>query len=73
MPTWSAAPADQTPRPPSALNRERRHSSRTNETRDFTRAAVDAATLFALCDSVGFGPLTRRRLREVAGIEFASA
>ncbi|HEX2595792.1 MAG TPA: 5'-3' exonuclease H3TH domain-containing protein [Luteimonas sp.] len=41
--------------------------------RDFTRAAVDAATLFALCDSVGFGPLTRRRLREVAGIEFAPA
>jgi 5'-3' exonuclease len=40
---------------------------------DFTRAAADGATLLALCDSVGFGPLTRRRLREAAGIELAPA
>jgi len=40
---------------------------------DFTRAVADGATLQALCDSVGFGPLTRRRLREAAGIEFAPA
>jgi 5'-3' exonuclease len=40
---------------------------------DFTRAAADGARLLALCDSVGFGPLTRRRLREAAGIELAPA
>jgi 5'-3' exonuclease len=40
---------------------------------DFTRAAADGATLLALCDSVGLGPLTRRRLREAAGIELAPA
>jgi DNA polymerase I len=40
---------------------------------DFTRTAVDGAALLALCDSVGFGPLTRRRLREAAGIELAPA
>ena len=40
---------------------------------DCTRAAADGATLLALCDSVGFGPLTRRRLREAAGIELAPA
>jgi 5'-3' exonuclease len=40
---------------------------------DFTRGRVDAATLLSLCESVGFGPLTRRRLHEAAGIEFAPA
>jgi 5'-3' exonuclease len=40
---------------------------------DFGRVAVDAATLLALCDSIGFGPLTRRRLHQAAGIEFAPA
>jgi len=40
---------------------------------DFTRGAVDAATLLSLCDSVGFGPLTRRRLHEVAGVAFVPA
>jgi 5'-3' exonuclease len=40
---------------------------------DFTRGTVDAATLLSLCESVGFGPLTRRRLHEAAGIEFAPA
>ena len=40
---------------------------------DYTRGAVDASTLLSLCDSVGFGPLTRRRLHEVAGVEFIPA
>ena len=40
---------------------------------DYTRGAVDAATLLSLCDRVGFGPLTRRRLHEVAGVEFVPA
>jgi len=40
---------------------------------DFTRGTVDAATLLSLCDSVGFGPLTRRRLHEVAGVAFVPA
>ena len=40
---------------------------------DFTRGRVDAATLLSLYESVGFGPLTRRRLHEAAGIEFAPA
>ena len=39
--------------------------------RDFTRIDVEAATLLSLCDALGFGPLTRRRLHGVAGIEFA--
>ena len=42
-------------------------------TGDFSRAAADARALLALCDSVGFGPLTRRRLHEAAGIAFAPA
>jgi 5'-3' exonuclease len=43
------------------------------DVRDFTRAAVDASILLALCDRIGFGPLTRRRLHEAAGIAFAPA
>jgi DNA polymerase I len=34
----------------------------------FDRAAADADALWALCDAVRLGPLTRRRLREAAGI-----
>lgn len=41
--------------------------------RDYTRIGVDAATLVSLCDSLGFGPFTRRRLHAVAGIEFSPA
>ena len=41
--------------------------------REFPRGAVDASTLVSLCDRIGFGPLTRRRLHEAAGIEFAPA
>ena len=41
--------------------------------RDFTRCAADATTLVSLCDAVGFGPLTRRRLHAAAGLEFAPA
>lgn len=44
-----------------------------HDVRDYTRGAVDARTLLALCDSVGFGPLTRRRLHAAAGIEFVPA
>ena len=35
---------------------------------DFVRASVDADLLEALSDSLRFGPLTRRRLREAAGL-----
>ncbi len=41
--------------------------------RDFTRNDVEATALLSLCDALGFGPLTRRRLHAVAGIEFAPA
>ncbi|NUS38993.1 MAG: exodeoxyribonuclease IX [Lysobacter sp.] len=34
----------------------------------FTRAAVDGAQLSALCDALRFGPLTRRRLHDAAGL-----
>jgi 5'-3' exonuclease len=40
--------------------------------REFMRAAADAATLLALCESLRFGPLTRRRLHEAAGIPVAT-
>ncbi|NDK40108.1 exodeoxyribonuclease IX [Pseudoxanthomonas gei] len=35
---------------------------------DFVRAGVDAGMLEALSDSLRFGPMTRRRLREAAGL-----
>ena len=41
--------------------------------RDFSRDPVDGAALMSLCDDIGFGPLTRRRLHEVSGIAFAPA
>ncbi|MEO6263826.1 MAG: 5'-3' exonuclease H3TH domain-containing protein [Luteimonas sp.] len=41
--------------------------------RDFSRTAADAATLLALCQVLGFGPLTRRRLHAAAGLEFVPA
>jgi DNA polymerase I len=41
--------------------------------RDFSRGTAVAAELLALCGSLGFGPLTRRRLHSAAGIEFAPA
>ena len=37
----------------------------------FVRGSVDASVLLALCESLRFGPLTRRRLHQVAGIAFA--
>ena len=41
--------------------------------RDFTRVAADGTILIALCNAVGFGPLTRRRLHAAAGLEFVPA
>jgi DNA polymerase I len=40
--------------------------------REFLRAAADAAALLALCEALRFGPLTRRRLHEAAGIPVAT-
>jgi 5'-3' exonuclease len=40
--------------------------------REFMRAAADAAALLALCEALRFGPLTRRRLHEAAGIPVAT-
>ncbi|MDQ3206022.1 MAG: exodeoxyribonuclease IX [Pseudomonadota bacterium] len=39
----------------------------------FPRAPADASELLALCESLRLGPLTRRRLHEVAGIDYASS
>jgi len=39
----------------------------------FTRRASDAPGLLALCESLRFGPLTRRRLHAAAGLEYAVA
>jgi 5'-3' exonuclease len=36
---------------------------------DFTRAQADARALLDLCEHLRFGPLTRRRLHEVAGVQ----
>lgn len=36
----------------------------------FARAAAEPATLASLCDALGFGPMTRRRLHAAAGLEF---
>ncbi len=41
--------------------------------RDFARGDADAAGLQALCDALGFGPMTRRRLHEAAGLQFVPA
>jgi 5'-3' exonuclease len=40
---------------------------------DFRRSDADAPTLQELCERLGFGPLTRRRLHEVSGLAFAPA
>ena len=37
----------------------------------FTRGVSDAPGLLALCESLRFGPLTRRRLHAAAGLEYA--
>jgi hypothetical protein len=39
----------------------------------YVRGRVDAAILLALCESLRFGPLTRRRLHQAAGVDFAPA
>jgi DNA polymerase-1 len=39
------------------------------ESGDYTRGHADPGTLATLCDALRFGPLTRRRLHEAAGIE----
>ena len=39
----------------------------------FQRGASDGGRLLALCESLRFGPLTRRRLHAVAGLEYAVA
>jgi 5'-3' exonuclease len=38
----------------------------------FARATGDGTALAALCDSLRFGPLTRRRLYQSAGLEFSA-
>lgn len=37
----------------------------------FARVSADAATLFALCEALRFGPMTRRRLHAAVDLEFA--
>lgn len=39
----------------------------------FARAPADGGRLLALCETLRFGPLTRRRLHEAAGLAFAPA
>ncbi|MCW5581244.1 MAG: exodeoxyribonuclease IX [Luteimonas sp.] len=39
----------------------------------FTRAPADADALLSLCERLRFGPLTRRRLRAAAGLDYAPA
>jgi 5'-3' exonuclease len=41
--------------------------------RDFARGDPDADGLQALCEALRFGPMTRRRLHEAAGLEFVPA
>jgi 5'-3' exonuclease len=39
----------------------------------FTRDRPDAARLSALCETLRFGPMTRRRLHHAAGVDFATS
>nr|WP_036138345.1 5'-3' exonuclease H3TH domain-containing protein [Lysobacter daejeonensis] len=39
----------------------------------FTRDRADAARLSALCETLRFGPMTRRRLHQAAGVDFATS
>lgn len=39
----------------------------------FTRDRADAARLGALCETLRFGPMTRRRLYQAAGVDFAAS
>ena len=39
---------------------------------DFARGAPDGALLLALCESLRFGPMTRRRLHDAAGLPMAT-
>ena len=41
--------------------------------RHFVRSGADATVLLALCEALRFGPLTRRRMHQVAGLAFAPA
>jgi 5'-3' exonuclease len=41
--------------------------------RDFPRGDPDAGGLQGLCEALRFGPMTRRRLHEAAGLEFVPA
>ena len=41
--------------------------------RDFARGNADGDALQALCEAMRFGPMTRRRLHEAAGLEFMPA
>jgi len=41
--------------------------------RDFARGNPDAEALLGLCDALRFGPLTRRRLHDAAGLAFVPA
>ncbi|RPE75510.1 5'-3' exonuclease [Vulcaniibacterium tengchongense] len=39
----------------------------------FARASADAAALAGLCEALRFGPMTRRRLHQAAGLDFAAS
>jgi len=39
----------------------------------FARGVADPAVLLAFCEAMRFGPLTRRRMHQLAGLEFAPA
>ena len=39
----------------------------------FARDRADAARLAALCETLRFGPMTRRRLHQAAGVDFATS
>lgn len=39
----------------------------------YVRGGADAAVLLALCETLRFGPLTRRRMHQVAGLDFNPA
>jgi 5'-3' exonuclease len=39
----------------------------------FARGAADAAMLSMLCEAMRFGPMTRRRLHDAAGLDFAAS
>ena len=57
---------------PAAVDDRARRAAARDSAPAFHRGDADAASLQILCESLRFGPMTRRRLHAAAGIELAA-